>query len=286
MIISWIPISIPRPWQTPMLTPWWSWARPLPPTRSSTLALSPPLSGSTTSSRSCSDTGSRLLRRRRTRCIARWAAPSSSAPAWMQSWAARICLKLLIEITGKAAGPPPSEIELTGSFDGLLVGEEWKPCLSDWTLVFTVMDKKEWGLEHIIFRFYISFKKNKNQEETCHLHCIQLNAHEDVAPGEKHECKEVGIVFLFWSFQNDVHFFFVFFLFGMLCLTLKLTCPSYFLFLRSKKLRVRFALTIWGECESQYKPGPTCLNHMESIGSLPPEQRGWWELLFLSWMSV
>lgn len=91
----------------PMWMRWWSSARPSPPQKPSSLALSPPPRESTTSSLWCSNTASPRLQRRRTLSTERWAARSLSAPGWTPSWGVRTCSKQHIRSTGKAARHRP-----------------------------------------------------------------------------------------------------------------------------------------------------------------------------------
>lgn len=86
-------VSSGRRWRTPTWTPWWSWARPSRRRGRSTSALRAPRSGSTASSRWCFTNASRRRPRRRTRCIARWAAPSWSAPSSRPRWRAGTCFE-------------------------------------------------------------------------------------------------------------------------------------------------------------------------------------------------
>lgn len=100
-----LPVS--RQWWTPTWMRWWSSARPSPPQRPSSLALSPPPRESTTSSLWCSNTGSLLLQRRRTHSTGRWAGRFSSAPGWTPNCGVMTCSKQHIRNTGKAARHRP-----------------------------------------------------------------------------------------------------------------------------------------------------------------------------------
>lgn len=114
-----------RQWWTLTWMQWWFSARPSPPRRPLTSAPSPPQRGSTISSLWCSNTGSPHLLRRPTRCTARWAARSSSAPGWMQRYRVRRCSRRRIRSTGKAAHHPLTQtkpITSVSCFDGQILG--------------------------------------------------------------------------------------------------------------------------------------------------------------------
>lgn len=92
--------SSSRPWWSPTWMQWWSWARLLPLWSPLTSVRRAPRSAFTTSSLSCWNSGSSLHQKKPTPCIAKWVAPSSSAPAWMLSSAARTCSTRPTTITG------------------------------------------------------------------------------------------------------------------------------------------------------------------------------------------
>lgn len=89
----------PRRLRTLMWRQWWSWEKRSPLQTPSTSALRARRVVSTVWSQWCSVTDSLLLQRRRTRCTARWLAPSSFAPSYRHESPAEKCSSTSIMLT-------------------------------------------------------------------------------------------------------------------------------------------------------------------------------------------